>query len=85
MLRAVQAVLDEGLAKPILIGRREVVETRIERLGLRMKPGRDFELRQSRDPTRAIREYWKLYHRAHGAARRLAGRGAHRRAHAQHA
>ena len=43
-LRAVQAVLDEGLAKPVVIGRPEVVAKRIERAGLRIVPGRDFEL-----------------------------------------
>ena len=38
VLRAVQVVLDEGLAKPILIGRPAVMQMRIERAGLRMKP-----------------------------------------------
>src|SRR6187431_2400444 len=44
VLRAVQVVLDEGLARPILVGRPEVVKMRIERAGLRLHPGRDFEL-----------------------------------------
>ena len=44
MLRAVQVVVDEGLAKPILIGRPAVIERRIERYGLRIKPGVDFEI-----------------------------------------
>ena len=44
VLRAVQVVLEERLARPILIGRPEVVESRIERLGLNIRPGRDFEL-----------------------------------------
>ena len=44
VLRAIQVVVDEGLAKPILIGRPEVIEMRIERLGLRLEPGVDFEL-----------------------------------------
>jgi malate dehydrogenase (oxaloacetate-decarboxylating)(NADP+) len=61
VLRAAQAVLDEGLAKPILIGRSEVVETRLERLGLRMKPGKDFELVNPQSDPR-YPEYWKLYH-----------------------
>jgi malate dehydrogenase (oxaloacetate-decarboxylating)(NADP+) len=39
VLRAVQVVLDEGLAKPILVGRPEVVKMRIERAGLRLQPG----------------------------------------------
>src|SRR3546814_8157378 len=44
VLRAVQTVVDEQLARPILIGRPEVIETRIERLGLRLRAGEDFEL-----------------------------------------
>ena len=44
VLRAVQVVLDEGLARPILIGRPEVVEARIARLGLRFRPGREVEV-----------------------------------------
>src|SRR4249919_2127440 len=42
VLRAVQTVVDEGLARPILIGRPSVIEKRIARLGLRLKPGVDF-------------------------------------------
>ena len=44
MLRAVQVVVDEGLAMPILVGRPAVLERRIERFGLRLKPGVDFEM-----------------------------------------
>ncbi|MDX6748815.1 NADP-dependent malic enzyme [Geminicoccaceae bacterium 1502E] len=44
VLRAIQAVVDERLARPILIGRPDVIETRIARLGLRLRPGIDFEL-----------------------------------------
>jgi malate dehydrogenase (oxaloacetate-decarboxylating)(NADP+) len=44
VLRAVQVVLEEGLARPILIGRPEVVASRIERLGLKLAAGGDFEL-----------------------------------------
>ncbi|TGV62535.1 NADP-dependent malic enzyme, partial [Mesorhizobium sp. M2D.F.Ca.ET.160.01.1.1] len=39
VLQAVQNVVDDGLAHPILIGRPEVIESRIERLGLRLKIG----------------------------------------------
>ena len=53
VLRAVQVVVDEGLAKPILVGRPAVIERRIERFGLRIRPGTDFEIDQSRSPTRA--------------------------------
>ena len=44
VLRAVQVVVEEGLARPILIGRPEVVASRIQRLGLPLEPGRDFAL-----------------------------------------
>jgi malate dehydrogenase (oxaloacetate-decarboxylating)(NADP+) len=61
VLRAVQVVADEGLAKPILIGRPEVIEQRIERLGLRIRAGKEFELiNPDSDPR--YREYWTLYH-----------------------
>jgi malate dehydrogenase (oxaloacetate-decarboxylating)(NADP+) len=61
VLRAAQVMVDEGLAAPILIGRPEVVASRIERLGLRIAPGRDFELVNPQDDPR-YREYWTLYH-----------------------
>ena len=61
-LRAVQTVVDEGLAKPILIGRPEVIESRIARLGLRLKPGVDFELTNINDDPR-FHDYWQQYHR----------------------
>src|ERR687893_2270640 len=44
VLRATQVILEEGIARPILIGRPGVVETRLKRFGLSMLPGRDFEL-----------------------------------------
>jgi malate dehydrogenase (oxaloacetate-decarboxylating)(NADP+) len=44
VLRGVQAIVEEGIARPILIGRPSVVETRLKRFGLSMVPGRDFEL-----------------------------------------
>jgi malate dehydrogenase (oxaloacetate-decarboxylating)(NADP+) len=44
ILRATQAVAEEGLAYPLLIGRPAIVESRLERYGLSIRPGRDFEL-----------------------------------------
>jgi malate dehydrogenase (oxaloacetate-decarboxylating)(NADP+) len=44
ILRATQVVVEEGLAYPLLIGRPAVVESRLERFGLSIRPGRDFEL-----------------------------------------
>ncbi|MGY3266826.1 NADP-dependent malic enzyme [Lysobacter sp. HA35] len=61
VLRAVQTVIDEELAKPILIGRPDVIQTRIERLGLRMRPGVDFELTNINSDPR-FDSYWQQYH-----------------------
>ena len=61
VLRAVQEVVDEGLALPILIGRRKVIEMRIERLGLRIRAERDFGIVDPQDDPR-FRDYWQLYH-----------------------
>ena len=62
VLRAVQIVVDEGLAKPTLIGRPQVIEQRIERLGLRIRPGREFALvNPEQDPR--YKDYWKTYHK----------------------
>ena len=62
VLRAVQIVVDEGLAAPLLIGRPQVVEQRIERLGLRVRPGREFQLvNPELDPR--YRDYWMSYHK----------------------
>ena len=60
VLRAVQVVRDEGLAKPILVGRPEVVKMRIERASLRLAAGRDFTLVDPENDPR-FREYWELY------------------------
>jgi malate dehydrogenase (oxaloacetate-decarboxylating)(NADP+) len=62
MLRAAQVVVDEGLAKLILVGRPGVIERRIERNGLRIRPGVDFELVNPESDPR-YREYWTEYHR----------------------
>jgi malate dehydrogenase (oxaloacetate-decarboxylating)(NADP+) len=64
-LRAVQVVLDEGLAKPILVGRPAVIESRIARAGLRMQPGRDVEIVNPEDDPR-YRDCWEDYQRLMG-------------------
>ena len=63
VLRAVQVVVDEGLALPILIGRPKVLEQRIERFGLRIAPGRDFEIVNPEWDERRYRSYWQEYYR----------------------
>jgi malate dehydrogenase (oxaloacetate-decarboxylating)(NADP+) len=62
VLRAVQVVLDEGLARPIVVGRPQVLERRLEKLGLRMRAGADFEVVNPEFDTR-YRDYWSTYHR----------------------
>lgn len=61
VLQAAQFVVDENLAKPILIGRESVIKDRIIRLGLRLNPGRDFDLIDPHYDPR-YREYWETYH-----------------------
>ena len=61
VLRAVQIALDERLVKPILVGRPAVIAARIERAGLRLQAGRDFEVVNPEDDTR-FRHYWETYH-----------------------
>jgi malate dehydrogenase (oxaloacetate-decarboxylating)(NADP+) len=62
VLRAVQAVIDEKLARPILIGRPDEVERRLQRFGLRMRTGLDFDLVNPQHDAR-YRDYWESYHR----------------------
>jgi malate dehydrogenase (oxaloacetate-decarboxylating)(NADP+) len=62
VLHAVQMVVDESIARPILVGRPAVVEQRIAKLGLRIRIGKDFELVNPESDTR-YREYWSEYHR----------------------
>ncbi|HVL58570.1 MAG TPA: NADP-dependent malic enzyme, partial [Burkholderiaceae bacterium] len=62
VLRAVQVAIDERLARPILIGRPQVIATRIEKAGLRIAPGRDFDVVNPEDDPR-YRDYWTDYHR----------------------
>jgi malate dehydrogenase (oxaloacetate-decarboxylating)(NADP+) len=65
VLRAMHVVLEEGLAVPNLVGRRAVIQMRVERAGLRLKPGVDFEVTDPEDDPR-FRAYWEDYHRLMG-------------------
>lgn len=65
VLRAAQVVIEEGLAIPILIGRPQVVEARLERFGLSIRPGRDFELVNPENDTR-YRDFVAEYAEAAG-------------------
>ena len=62
VLRAVQVVVDEGLARPWLVGRAAVINARIEKLGLRLQQGRDFEIVNIDNDPR-YRDFWQTYHR----------------------
>jgi malate dehydrogenase (oxaloacetate-decarboxylating)(NADP+) len=61
VLRATQVLIEDGIAHPILIGRPAVIESRIQRFGLNLDPGRDFEVINPEDDPR-YREYVALFH-----------------------
>ena len=61
-LRAAQVVVDEGIARPLLIGRPDVIAARIERLGLRLQREQHFDLVDPGNDPR-YREYWGEYYR----------------------
>ncbi len=62
VLRAAQIVADEGLARPTLIGRPAVIAERIEKFGLRLKEGLDYEVVNVEQDDR-YRDFWQTYHR----------------------
>ena len=61
VLRAAQVVVDEGLARPTLIGRPAVIAQRVETFGLRLKEGRDYEVVNVEHDDR-YRDFWQTYH-----------------------
>lgn len=61
VLRAAQVILEDGIGKPILIGRPSVIETRLERFGLTIRPGKDFEVINPDDDPR-YRDYVAEFH-----------------------
>jgi malate dehydrogenase (oxaloacetate-decarboxylating)(NADP+) len=61
VLSALQVIVDEGLAEPYLVGRASIIKARIEKLGLRLKEGRDYQIVNIDDDKR-YREYWQVYH-----------------------
>ncbi len=62
VLRAVQVVVDEGLARPTLIGRPAVIAQRIEKFGLRLQEGLDYDVVNVENDHR-YRDFWTTYHR----------------------
>jgi malate dehydrogenase (oxaloacetate-decarboxylating)(NADP+) len=61
VLRAVQLALEDRIAKPIVIGRPAVIESRIAKAGLRLKLGQDVECVNPESDGR-FRQYWETYH-----------------------
>ncbi|HTY93225.1 MAG TPA: NADP-dependent malic enzyme [Steroidobacteraceae bacterium] len=64
-LRAAQFAIDDGLAEPILIGRPAVVEQRIAKAGLHLRPGHNVALVNPDDDPR-FKQYWQAYHHLMG-------------------
>jgi malate dehydrogenase (oxaloacetate-decarboxylating)(NADP+) len=62
VLRALQIIVDEKLAKPILIGRPAVIEQRIARYGLRLVNGQDYTVVNT-DHDERYRDFWQTYHK----------------------
>jgi malate dehydrogenase (oxaloacetate-decarboxylating)(NADP+) len=62
VLRATQIIVDEGLARPTLIGRPAVIAARIEKFGLRLKPGTDYDVVNVEHDER-YRDFFMTYHR----------------------
>ncbi len=65
ILRAAQVLTEEGLARPILVGRPAVIEARLQRFGLSIRPGKDFDLVNPDDDPR-YRDYVETYVEAAG-------------------
>ena len=61
VLRSAQALIEDGVDTPILIGRPKVVENRLERFGLSVRPGEHFELVNPQSDAR-YNDYWTTYH-----------------------
>ncbi|MBL0945925.1 MAG: NADP-dependent malic enzyme [Hydrogenophaga sp.] len=62
VLRACQIVVDEGLARPTLIGRPAIIAQRIEKFGLRLKQDLDYDVVNVEQDDR-YRDFWQTYHR----------------------
>src|SRR5690606_8828119 len=61
VLRAAQVIIEDGIGQPILIGRPSVIENRLERFGLTIRPGKDFEVINPEDDPR-YRDYVADFH-----------------------
>jgi malate dehydrogenase (oxaloacetate-decarboxylating)(NADP+) len=61
VLRAVQVIVDEGLARPTLIGRPAVIAQRVQKFGLRLREGHDYDIVNVENDSR-YRDFWTTYH-----------------------
>ncbi|WP_417433787.1 NADP-dependent malic enzyme [Kiloniella sp.] len=61
VLRAVQVAIDEKMAVPIVVGRPDVVQMRMDKVGIKLKVGKDFEIINPQDDPR-YNDYWTTYH-----------------------
>ncbi|WP_435531147.1 NADP-dependent malic enzyme [Ramlibacter pallidus] len=62
VLRAAQIVVDENVARPTLIGRPKIIAQRVEKFGLRLQEGRDYDVVNT-DQDERYRDFWQTYHR----------------------
>lgn len=62
VLRAIQIVVDEHVARPTIIGRPKIIAQRIEKFGLRLQEGRDYDVVNVEQDDR-YRDFWQTYHR----------------------
>jgi malate dehydrogenase (oxaloacetate-decarboxylating)(NADP+) len=62
VLRAAQIVVDEAVARPTLIGRPKIIQQRVEKFGLRLQEGRDYDVVNT-DFDDRYRDFWQTYHR----------------------
>ena len=62
VLRAVQIIVDEGIAMPTLIGRPAIIAERVEKFGLRLRQGQDYAVVNVESDER-YRDFWQTYHR----------------------
>ncbi len=76
VLYAVQEIVTQGIAFPVLVGRIAVIEEQIKKLGLKLENGKDFEILNT-DNEKIYNECWSLYHakqKRHGVTEAMAKR-----------
>ncbi len=64
-MQAIQQIIEEGLAFPVLVGRPDVIKSRMNELSIKLKAGEDFEIINPQEDERYY-DYWKYYHELMG-------------------